>query len=276
MEKKFSKTAFSLLELSVSVLIIAILIGVILTAENLTNKAKIATAQSLTKSSPIPDIEGLALWLETTMPQSFEDISADDGKAIFTWNDLSADKVDVKAGTAPTYIVNGINELPVLRFNGSSQYLKYNGSFLANNDFTIFIVEKRSSANRAYILGSDALSGQGFAYGYTDANHTVSITNGISGSASLSSGSAITPRIHSFLFQTLNKYFYVNGVLLSSSSNSAVIGNTNAYIGRNANLYFSGDIGEIIIFTKDLTAKQRLDVEEYLGKKWGITLATVS
>jgi hypothetical protein len=38
------------------------------------------------------------------------------------------------------------------------------------------------------------------------------------------------------------------------------------------NAYYSGLIGEVIIFSRSLRAEERQDVEKYLGKKWGIAV----
>ena len=60
------KKAFSLIELSVVVLIIGILIAGITSGSRLVRNSKLASAAQFTKSSDINSIADLVLWLEPT------------------------------------------------------------------------------------------------------------------------------------------------------------------------------------------------------------------
>ena len=69
--------AFSLIELSIVVLIIGILIAGVTQGSRLIRQSKIKTAQNQTTNSPVNSITGLNLWLETTLDDSV--ISATNG-----------------------------------------------------------------------------------------------------------------------------------------------------------------------------------------------------
>ncbi|MCE3255904.1 MAG: hypothetical protein K0R25_1398 [Rickettsiaceae bacterium] len=58
------KLAFSLIELSVVILVIGILVVGITKGMSIMRSAKLQSAQSLTQSSPVALIDGLKLWLE--------------------------------------------------------------------------------------------------------------------------------------------------------------------------------------------------------------------
>ena len=151
------KKAFSLIELSVVVLIIGILIAGITAGSRLVRNSKLASATQFTKSSDINSIADLVLWLEPTQENSFATTSSntsnstydnlakstdsanyvkdtlrpDNREYVARWNDISpralaGNKKSVYQETGskrPMYIANAINGLPALQFDGSAQYL---------------------------------------------------------------------------------------------------------------------------------------------------------
>ena len=64
------KTAFSLVEISVVVLVIGILIVGLVQGKDMLSDMRINSARTYTDKSPVPSIENLALWLETTQQNS--------------------------------------------------------------------------------------------------------------------------------------------------------------------------------------------------------------
>ena len=129
MERKFRKShrAFSLVELSVIIIIIGIFIAGIITANSLIKKFRIQSAQALTKSSPITGIIGNKVWLESSLDSSFLDSESSNSNAISTWNDqsINANKYSIsQLGSGPVYS-NTINYVHAVKFSGSaSNYLK--------------------------------------------------------------------------------------------------------------------------------------------------------
>jgi len=65
MFSKYSNKAFSLIELSIVILIIGILVAGVTSSSRLVKRMKIITAQNLTTSSPISSIKDLIFWYET-------------------------------------------------------------------------------------------------------------------------------------------------------------------------------------------------------------------
>ncbi|MBU6338893.1 MAG: prepilin-type N-terminal cleavage/methylation domain-containing protein [Rickettsiales bacterium] len=59
--KKNTYKAFSLIELSIVILVIGILFAGVMQGRSLIQKSRLKTAQSLTKSSPVSGIYGLLL-----------------------------------------------------------------------------------------------------------------------------------------------------------------------------------------------------------------------
>lgn len=74
--------AFSLLEVSAVILIIGILIAGVVTANSLIDKSRLASAKTLTTSSPVNGVKDLALWLETSVDSSFDEADVGNGNTI--------------------------------------------------------------------------------------------------------------------------------------------------------------------------------------------------
>ena len=76
MKKSSNLKAFSLIELSVVILIIGVLVLGVTQGSRMMREAKLTSARSLTTSSPVASIEGLAMWLEATSEKSFKSSEA--------------------------------------------------------------------------------------------------------------------------------------------------------------------------------------------------------
>lgn len=157
--------AFSLIELSIVILIIGILISGIMKFDTIIGRARLKTAQALTKSSTVTSIEGLSLWLETSLEDSFISSEAVDGAQLSRWNDINPQNTQKYYGVrSPTsYVIykeKGINYLPSVHFDrrdvisSSGGYFSLSrnisGSNVMNiqtpkNEFTYFLVAKMNS-----------------------------------------------------------------------------------------------------------------------------------
>ena len=86
---KHSK-AFTLIELSVIILIIGIMIAGTFIGSRLIAKSRLAAAESLARSSPVPGIKDNMLWLETSLSASIDSSQENDGAAVTAWYDQSS------------------------------------------------------------------------------------------------------------------------------------------------------------------------------------------
>lgn len=246
-----------------------------MTATGLVKKSKITAAQSLTKSAPIGGIQDNALWLESSQESSFKDTESSTGDAVTTWYDQknSVNKSSVVAvGTGPTYS-NTINYIHAVKFSGSTaNYLQVaDASFLNNTDYTIVVLEKRQSATAGYFIGDSSVStaNQTLLLGYSaDASiaHSQGTGNVYTSNVSTYSSSSDTPRVFTFVSDSVNgKKTYINRILAAQSSDTTKLSNiTSLAIGKG----YTGEIGEIAIFTRALKAEERKTAEDYLGKKY--------
>ena len=288
--------AFSLIEISITVLVIGILIAGIASSGKLIRYSKLSKAQALTQSSPISSITGLTLWLEATSERSFANKSVDDNQAIpgssgseawFDINPLSNIKHSaIGSGANPTYSSNAINGLPALYFNGTSQYLKLDPSILVDTEYSVIVVElptKDATSAPSYFIGPDGpCSGNDcFTFGYTTASTptirlghwTYNLDNDGYDLGSLSSYSLKKGSIHIGILSSSGKFYYKDGVAgASDPQNNRLASNTSMNIAKSTTNYYQGYIGEIIIFNKALSSEERGVVETYLSKKWEIAI----
>ncbi|MES2961892.1 MAG: prepilin-type N-terminal cleavage/methylation domain-containing protein [Pseudomonadota bacterium] len=274
---KYRNRAFSLIEVSAVILIIGILIAGVFAGTSIIKRARLQTAESLSKSSPIPGIASNALWLETSLENSISDSESNDGSLVTSWTDqkVAGNKsaIDI-VGTGPTY-ANTINYVHAIRFADSlgTNHLKISdATFLNNTDYTIVVVEKRQSATAGYFLrttDSSDVASNILALGY--------VSDGVVGHIQ-TTNYTVTPKVSSYAESTnkarvfvfiqdsnLGKKTYINGTLAAQdASTSQLSGVTTLAIGKG----YTGEIGEIAIFTKALTVDDRKSVEDYLTKKW--------
>ncbi len=302
-----NKKAFSLIELSIVLLIIGIIIAGITQSSRLIKQFKLSAARSQTQSGPVSSIKDLAAWFDTTSTTSFIDAEAEDsaltgGSGVSYWYDINTSSSIKRnasnigaTNTYPYYYASCINGLPCLRFDGTNDSLDFDGTFLAGVDYTIFVVEQRRTAAALYFLGKSATptTNTALEFGYS-ATSTFRFAQGSSSSLyTVGSTPAIapysqpTPRLHSFVNATIatgaaSFAHYLNGSATASTLTSVgtpALSTLSAYaaatIGSSHNgaaqTYFNGDIGEIIFYTRALKAEERVAVEDYLLKKWAIT-----
>ena len=279
-----NRKAFSLIELSVVILIIGILVAGVTQSSRLISEFKLSSARTQTKSSPIASITGILLWVESTSDESFTDSQEEDGLAVSTWYDINPQSSYKNNATTnsedPLYTRTCINGLPCLRFGGDKS-LSFDGSGLVGVDYTIIFVEQRRSVNtNGKIIGS---AGSAAANAVMSAGYYSSTTSGLDqyddpGFYTVPAYSPTSPAVSVFVQNSTDqrRYFRNGTEIANSNGTSGAKGRltalTSPRIGRcvYCTTYYNGDIGEIVIFNRPLKAEERRSIEAYLGKKWGI------
>jgi prepilin-type N-terminal cleavage/methylation domain-containing protein len=120
--------AFSLVELSVVILIIGILVAGVTQSGRLIRQIKLSTARSVTASSDVASIRDVTAWFEASTDGVFTDtnnVTDIENKAtIVEWRDINPQKPigdrptlrNEGSGSQPMYVANGINGIPSVYF----------------------------------------------------------------------------------------------------------------------------------------------------------------
>lgn len=286
------KRAFSLIELSIVLLIIGIIVAGITQSSRLVASYRLSTARSITQSSPVPSISGLVLWLDATAEGAIAEAQAEDGADVTSWTEVnpqvSSQKSVAEATAPPSYDADGINEIPALQFVAAdTEFLDMAAVDAEVNPtkFTVFAVVKPTTVSAAMTILSvaDVSANTGFSVtSTTGPDYSVNV-----GDASAYSANTTTSLPTSAANTTAVVVGQYDGTNLSIYMNSATASDTDAdaytvqaaevlKIGVNddgaAGLenYFNGHIGEIVMYNQSLTTEERTSVVNYLKKKWGV------
>ena len=288
-----NQKAFSLMEISMVIFIIGILIAGISTGIDLYNDARISKAQALTKSSKIPRIPDLALWLDSVSPQAFNKPPSQNEK-IANWKDInpfSSNKLEAYQTSEdfkPTYNFNSISGLPALKFNSNCMRIDLDISYSLKPKITAFAVFKINGNNISkggwgnplfgndngswgrflLLIKSSDLSNMAVSYGNGTLNKKVNnILNDPYYLTYVSQQSVIN-----------GSQVRYNGIVISShtenftnpQNNWIALGSAGGGDNGGCGLLSNFDIGEFIIYDRNLSVSEINDVEKYLKKKWEI------
>lgn len=301
MKKRFS--AFTLVEISVASVIIAMLIIGALKANKFVDKARLNRARAMTASSPVSYMSGVTLWLETTSEKSFTAADAQNGTAVSTWYDINpmiaANNATSTSSFKPIYTKKAMNGLPALDFDGIDDYIYPSVVPGFYDNFTVFVVASTSvthgidsesssgtagTSGQKYLIypthgtavyGSSNYAGSGISFG-TNGISVYEHTSSYMPALAVYSGTiSSTPNIISWVCASKTHSLYLNGTLVRSGLTSAKSQVFVPYeIGGDSYGYFDGYIGEVIVIARYLTTEERKSVEAYLSKKWSIAVAS--
>ncbi len=291
--QNFHKKAFSLIEISVVIVIIGILIAGVSQGIDLFQDMRLSTARSLTLNSRVNRIEDLTMWFEATSEKSFENPNPQNEERIGLWKNINFklfNRIDVAQATQvskPFYVKNAINNIPALRFN-NAQFLTASNikisEIVSSDQATIFMVQNNFSGdnttstfgwnNGNYRFLSCAQEGDKVLMDFGNTSPgvrttTATLTNFLNQN-----------KIITFVKNGSNGKVKINSALLTNSSSSNAIIDLSLFgdfsIGKfipAVNDYnFFGYLGELIIFKRSLTDAEINDVEQYLSKKWAIKI----
>jgi hypothetical protein len=216
-----------------------------------------------------------------------------DGANVATWSDGSGNGRDVSAaGTPPTYRVNQMNGLPIVRFDGSDDAFSTAGNFGLSGDpsFTVTLVAKISSSNSqswrptfwAFDQLGQALNGACLQW----SDGTLDVDTGNYSQASPPTGSFATyadvPSIVTIrrtpgeVGQTTE--FFFDGTKQTVTGVSGVPTMTDGlfYLGSWGSQRSMVDVAELLAYGIALTDADRVTLECSLGAKYNITVAGCS
>jgi hypothetical protein len=202
------------------------------------------------------------------------------GASLGTWSDLSGNGNDaIQSGAPkPSYQTNVISGKPVVRFDGSNDYLKAaSSSSLKPTAVTMFVVGSLSGTgvHLPFMTFRDTVPSHRWAMTVDGGGSPQirTIFNGTSYSAA-----ATVTRFVSWACRSTDNIIYGDNKLVVNSADIATITygtGDGLYIGTsNAGDFLQGDIAEIIVYGRALTDNEYGDVQLYLREKYGLLETT--
>lgn len=240
----------------------------------------------------LPPVSDLLLWLDAADASTI----TTSGSTVTAWRDKSPlARHPTVQGTAPTFGSSVINGRPAItfvagRFQGPLLAAGGGSNYTGSDLHAFAVVRPTDSVGNQRIL-SLGRSGSPGSVDW-DSNTTLGMLhrgNGVSGSAIIvrestqaTSSTALTIN-QNWLIQSsssaTNVFVGVGGEtpIMSSATPSAAAHNFNIYsVGQHtytldSNEHYRGSIGEVLLFGRQLNEGERVSVESYLARKWGLS-----
>lgn len=170
----------------------------------------------------------------------------------------------------PICIVNGLNGRPTLRFDGYTSYMNTNLAQIAG-DKSILMVEKRTKSDVGCEISSNSPAGGMFLGSNTGWPTTGPITEGKG-----RFGIGWDQQVPALPNQFAVKSFIRGGKVEKLQVNDAVAttsGTPDAAhglytISDSTSFLFGGELAELLIYNRALTAPETIQVQNYLQDKW--------
>lgn len=285
--KKTKKFAFSLIELSIVILVIGILMIGVNQGYNLVRSAQISNARSITAKSPILQMSGLLAWYETSLKESLDQSKLKDGDTITTWKDIGPSSILNGANqltpTSVTYAQSSINKIPALKFSGSSKLSLTSFSQGASSQATVFLVVKLNyvpdTSNYKTIFDGGSSSAD---FSFSIKSNGVELNTGTAVATAYADGFSNSGEyVIAIYFNGLNSKVFINNTNSMIANSDIVSSTTNQLAGmtlgtnRNGANGFSGYISEVAIFNRVIKVAERKEIFNYFSKKYKIDITGV-
>lgn len=204
---------------------------------------------------------------------------ATNGQTVQQWNDQSGNArhgTQATAADKPLIITGAINGKPVLRFDGVSDYLAFDGAFLVGTPYTILVVTQitNNQSDNFFVGGDGGTANIDLRFGFSNTS-TFRLAQGSNALSVAETASGVPDMYLGSLNTTTGRVIRKNGTLLTSDGVTNTIATfTNSNIGKKGTgNFFRGDIAEIIVYNKELVLAEREMAQCYLSRKYAITVS---
>jgi len=235
---------------------------------------------TLPAGAPVP-ANGVLLWLSAD-----DAVAGAQGGKVLSWqnpNARGAGATAAKPDHLPAVVADAINGHAAVRFDGTEQMLI--GSIdigpTRMPEGTVITVFRSATADASplrKLYGNDN-GGYDRAVGFDDrapgSNFTLFTGLGVAGYFQLAPNT-----VYVAVDEYSPKKFsgWINGiaVLTAIDADWQTDALPNLYLGGTGNVYseyWNGDLAEILVYARKLDAAERMQVEDYLGKKYAVAIA---
>lgn len=223
---------------------------------------------------------GLEVWLRAGSGV------ARSGNEVISWTDISGNGNDathnywnIYGELPPIYVDSNpaINGRPSIRFN-NQHALEINLEWLAGSDYTVIVVNGRDRYGVAnfYIAGSTALPNENLVLGYEQEGllRQAHFSNDLDATVEPYQGQPLW-KIDTFTFsQSEGRDIYQNGAHVATDDNifplTSNVGSTLGHFRAFGPFFwYQGDLAEVLVYDRVLSAEERLRVESELSGLYG-------
>lgn len=241
-------------------------------------------------SAPEPEVVSLgniSLWLDAS---DTETLFTSEGH-VMTWTSKTGDNVflpmhDVETDNAPTFVADGINGQPVVRFDGDDELFLPNTQLQGLDDYTVVLIGRYDddADDGGVLYAVNAMNRPGFRMRMSGLGMRVNHTS----PPALSNGDFVELDTAGFgdVFRAITTRSAETMVLHMRTpddedmgeravtqprlpSMTYVLGGTRADADHTIE-QFTGDLAEVIIFRRVIDGQERVILESYLAEKWGL------
>lgn len=183
----------------------------------------------------------------------------------------------------PQYVLNAINGLPALRFDGVDDFMNFSDqglTWLNDSSFTIFIVAtKTNEPDLSFIIGGQSTAdNSNLGLGYVSQNTYRTVFGGDDVSAVVPITTPGDVELFTVKFDNNNKsrLIYRNSIVFGLDAAEAPLGNMSGQaLGRFLSSFGQFDLGDILIYNRPLSDYEREVIERDLISKWSISSTVV-
>lgn len=202
-------------------------------------------------------------------------LSLTDGGSVTTWTDETGNGNDLTAGNAPTFVQSSMGGQPVVRFDGSSNYLDVTfGTTYTQPNTIITAIRFEGALGTAdvpvWFDGSDSSNRH-----YLDNEGTTDDIRVFAG-ASLDTGYSVDNNAHllTVIYNGSSSVVRVDGSQVATGDvGSQSLAGLTLGAQWDQNVYGKIDVGEFVPYSADLSASGDLSSEESrIADKYGITI----
>jgi hypothetical protein len=233
-------------------------------------------------SSQVP-LNGLKAWYRADKPGAAVPVGSSGPVAVSAWPDQSGNGNNANVpngGSAPTSTLDGANCTPVLSFNGR-QSLNFNLPVSGWSGMTVILASQayadgNGSSNAALFWNQTEGWGETFVspfqtsvwyrFGTGHSGYTPNYSRPLNVGGDFS----VTTTMHTTMLDSL----WLNGTLAQQqgAESAEITGSamTGSIGSGHGNTFFTGNIGEILIYDRALSDTERENVEHYLIAKYGV------
>jgi hypothetical protein len=259
-------------------------------ANNLSGNSGYCNEASATTTTGVTlPLSDLRLWLKADT----DVVQVGTNPTVNHWSDQSGNGNDATSpalANNPTWIPNALNGMPVVQFVATnSQYLILPYSINPPSAAEVFIVLKATSSNPSHPRGLWTLgsSAAGEATGYPESDGSIADNFYGQFPTYYSIGVPAQPltqyNVYEVTAQNGNWMAWIDGLPQFQTTNNTYGGLTDSTLtlgagtqGGSGFTYFDGDIAEMLLFDRALTASERDCVGGYLFSKYGLSASTTN